>query len=823
MKNTEWLIVDTETDGLMDPIHVVEIAAQRMKGWEPVGEKFRVLLNHNVPIPQAAVAIHGYTEEFLRKHGEDPLKAHASFRDFAGGLPMVAHNLSFDWNRALGPEWERLGLAPAGQRGFCSLMLSRRVVDETKSYSLDALRRTFGLPGDFAHRAFGDVETMVALFDGVFRPRLEEAGIGTFTGVLEFARKTPVAKCLCAVRCKTADAEQPRPATVVDSWYFIDAQNQTHGPLPAREIVGCMRGQPCWVWRDGLADWTSSEKSEEFLRALRTQPESSVRRKPRRKRAAACAMAELLGLCQGIIADGVVTAEEVVLLSRWLEQAGVLGEWPATEIAETVERIMADGIVTDDERAELQRLLQRVDSGDKGRKKEVGEADPKRTVARTNTESSPEERVAGLEIKMACSCGQRVSVDSAAGGQEFSCPACGAAMRVPSVEENVTAAPMAELQSQAPGRDCAKLELTCVGNAGGGYINAQIQVLWFETFVDEARKRVDVVEHDLPMKNHRRENRVNICEYEVPGDVVCFYERRVQIKPNTQESCFFKFVNGEFQVLGQGAKSDFPARFLKEYSGYDICTGSSREAVEESRQLRAEVDRRGPGIYVISGRRRDSCIEERETTMLASGPASRLNRVESPQTQSGDFTTVQLDQGTPEWLEWRNQGIGASDAPAIMGENPWKTAADLLREKRRPARQAEPNAAMARGTALEPEARKAYMSRTGKWVQAACLQSTRYEWLRASVDGITPSLDAVVEIKCGDSVYAKTAASGCAPDYYYGQLQHILAVTGLPAIDFWCYLPGRPELLVPVKRDDKYIDRLLEAEFQFWAQVERNR
>ncbi len=80
MKNgAEWLIVDTETDGLMDPIHVVEIAAQRMRGWEPVGDKFRVLLNHNVHIPSAAVAIHGYTEDFLRRNGQDPIQAHTMF------------------------------------------------------------------------------------------------------------------------------------------------------------------------------------------------------------------------------------------------------------------------------------------------------------------------------------------------------------------------------------------------------------------------------------------------------------------------------------------------------------------------------------------------------------------------------------------------------------------------------------------------------------------------------------------------------------------------------------------------------------------------
>jgi putative phage-type endonuclease len=191
--------------------------------------------------------------------------------------------------------------------------------------------------------------------------------------------------------------------------------------------------------------------------------------------------------------------------------------------------------------------------------------------------------------------------------------------------------------------------------------------------------------------------------------------------------------------------------------------------------------------------------------------------------QSCPFTIVQLVQGTPEWLEWRNMGIGASDAPTLMGENPWKTATELLREKRGQAREFGQNAAMARGTELEPEARQAYISRSAHWVQPACLQSSAYGWLRASVDGITHNLDAVVEIKCGESVYRKTSASGRVPGYYYGQLQHILAVTGLPSIDFWCYLPGRPAVLVPTERDDSYITRLLQAEFQFWTEVLRGR
>ncbi|HZR45310.1 MAG TPA: YqaJ viral recombinase family protein [Candidatus Manganitrophaceae bacterium] len=186
------------------------------------------------------------------------------------------------------------------------------------------------------------------------------------------------------------------------------------------------------------------------------------------------------------------------------------------------------------------------------------------------------------------------------------------------------------------------------------------------------------------------------------------------------------------------------------------------------------------------------------------------------------YTIVPLEQGTSAWLAWRGRGIGASDAPTIMGENPWKSAAQLLKEKCE-GRSGGPNAAMARGTALEPEARKHYERRSGLSVVPACLQSVKHEWLRASVDGLCVEGSAVVEIKCGESVYRNSAMTRKVPDYYVGQLQHILAVTGLPSIDFWCYLPGRPEVHLKMARDDGYIKRLLEEEALFWRQIVEQR
>ena len=183
------------------------------------------------------------------------------------------------------------------------------------------------------------------------------------------------------------------------------------------------------------------------------------------------------------------------------------------------------------------------------------------------------------------------------------------------------------------------------------------------------------------------------------------------------------------------------------------------------------------------------------------------------------YTIVNHEQGTAEWLEWRSNGIGASDAPTIMGENPWKRSAQLLAEKLGTTKIFAGNAAMARGTALEPEARQRYETITGIRVNPACLQSNKHEWLRASLDGLSPDGRAVVEIKCGESVYKKTASNRQVPSYYFGQLQHILAVTELPYIDFFCWLPDRPEIHLNIKRDDHYIARLILVEQAFWQRL----
>jgi putative phage-type endonuclease len=215
------------------------------------------------------------------------------------------------------------------------------------------------------------------------------------------------------------------------------------------------------------------------------------------------------------------------------------------------------------------------------------------------------------------------------------------------------------------------------------------------------------------------------------------------------------------------------------------------------------------------------------------------------------FHLIDHEQGSIPWLRWRHDGIGGSDAPALMGENPWRSAKALFVEKSAPskygsARPAPPKpviadlfaaapppappppdrryrSAASRGTALEPYARELYNRHIGADLQPMCLQSIDRPWQRASLDGFCSATGRALEIKCGDKVYAHTQATGEVPKYYIGQLQHILAVSGFAAIDFWVWLPGKTPLLLTIPRDQAYIDRMTALEADFWTRVETAR
>lgn len=179
---THWLLLDTETTGFSAPIFAVDLAAQRMRGWEREGEPFRRLLNHGCEIPAEAARVNGYTREILERDGSPPTEVYREFREYAGALPVVAYHLEFDWDKVLVPEWRRLGIPPIGGRGWCALKLAQRLLDPVSAGNckLQMLRQFYRLPERGAHTALGDVETVIDLMQQVLRPLAEKRGLATW-------------------------------------------------------------------------------------------------------------------------------------------------------------------------------------------------------------------------------------------------------------------------------------------------------------------------------------------------------------------------------------------------------------------------------------------------------------------------------------------------------------------------------------------------------------------------------------------------------------------------------------------------------------------
>jgi len=185
-----------------------------------------------------------------------------------------------------------------------------------------------------------------------------------------------------------------------------------------------------------------------------------------------------------------------------------------------------------------------------------------------------------------------------------------------------------------------------------------------------------------------------------------------------------------------------------------------------------------------------------------------------------EYKEIILEQGSTVWLTWRNEGIGASDAATIMGENRFKSPQVLLYEKKHQIIE-PPNAAMMEGTQLEPQARMAYKKTAGVNVEPLCIESLEYPWLKASLDGISNKRDSLVEIKCGKSAM-REAQRGAIPKYYYGQIQHQLMITGLEKIDYWCYRPEEGGILLEAQRDDSYIGKLFKTELEFYSAMKNS-
>lgn len=147
---------------------------------------------------------------------------------------------------------------------------------------------------------------------------------------------------------------------------------------------------------------------------------------------------------------------------------------------------------------------------------------------------------------------------------------------------------------------------------------------------------------------------------------------------------------------------------------------------------------------------------------------------------------VKLVQGSPAWHAHRLAHRNASETPAVLGLSPWTTPYQLWQQRSGRA-VVEVTAAMAHGTATEPQARAMYETLTGHVMQPLVLVEGEYS---ASLDGITLDGDLTLEVKCPkakDATLLKEARAGRIPVHVYWQVQHQLMVSGAHLAHVYVY------------------------------------
>lgn len=183
-----------------------------------------------------------------------------------------------------------------------------------------------------------------------------------------------------------------------------------------------------------------------------------------------------------------------------------------------------------------------------------------------------------------------------------------------------------------------------------------------------------------------------------------------------------------------------------------------------------------------------------------------------------------------EWLAYRRQGIGSSDAAAAVGLNPYQSPLELWlvktgRDEGLP--QVDPNddtSPLFWGTVLEPVVAEHYARRTRFKVRRrnAVLQHPDPDkaWMLANIDREVvghPDVQ-ILECKTAGEFGARLWRDG-VPEYVQCQVQHQLAVTGKRAAEVAVLVCGQELRIYRIERDEALIAHLIELESRFWQYV----
>ena len=181
-----------------------------------------------------------------------------------------------------------------------------------------------------------------------------------------------------------------------------------------------------------------------------------------------------------------------------------------------------------------------------------------------------------------------------------------------------------------------------------------------------------------------------------------------------------------------------------------------------------------------------------------------------------------------EWLSYRRRGIGGSDAAAILGISPWRTARDLYYDKLNVVKtdMDENWVALEMGHLLEDLVARIFAKKTGLRIfqRKVMFQHPLYPWMLADLDYLVELPDgrnAILEIKTTNYNARENwwyNGEEIVPIYYESQGRHYMAVMNIDRV-YFCCLYGNSEdeaIIRRIDRDMAYEEELIALERDFW-------
>lgn len=180
------------------------------------------------------------------------------------------------------------------------------------------------------------------------------------------------------------------------------------------------------------------------------------------------------------------------------------------------------------------------------------------------------------------------------------------------------------------------------------------------------------------------------------------------------------------------------------------------------------------------------------------------------------IATKGLDRKT--WLMYRKRGIGGSDAGAVCGLNPYRTAMQVYEDKMTDLIEEIDNEAMRQGREFEDYVARRFMEATGKKVRRSNFMyyDEEHPFMLADVDRMIVGENAGLECKTASPYLADQWKDGRIPISYQIQCHHYISVCNADAWYIAVVIYGREFRYYRIERDEEAILDLRQIEKNFW-------